>query len=149
MADLIDRSFQSLAADMLPKRRGRKRKPIEPVQAPPEPSWDDRPLRRTIKVNGLPVTKEFFEIGALAMALGKRPNTIRAWIDKGWLPKAMYATSRRKGTRGDAGRRLWTRLQVENIRRIAQQEGLMDAKHHDVRRTNFTRRVVAGFRDWK
>ena len=152
MADLIDRSFEGLAGDLL--HRGRKKKePSPPPPEPPEESWDSHPIRRTdptTKVNGQPVVKEFFYIGALAKALDKRPNTLRAWIRKGWLPKPMYLTSRRIGTKGDAGRRLWTRSQVENIRRIAEEEEILgEGRHPDIRHTQFTQKVVAGFRDWK
>jgi hypothetical protein len=111
--------------------------------------WDAHPLSRHITLkNGQEYEGDFFFIGALAKALGRRPNTIRSWITKGWLPKAMFVTSSVIGSRGNAGRRLWTRRQIENIARIAEEEGLIGKWHPDVRSTNFVTRVFAAYKDW-
>jgi hypothetical protein len=148
--DLIDENFKELVDEFYPgsrqKRHLRRReKPAEKL----DKSWDASPVKRTVQEDGKPVIKEFFYIGALAAALGRKPNTIRAWIQKGWLPKAMYATSRVAGTRGDASRRLWTRAQIENTRRIAQEEGLLGHSHWNIPNSDFTKRVMAGFRSWR
>ena len=111
-------------------------------------AWDAHPTRRTVIRNGLPVTIEFFYIGALAKALGRRSVTIRSWIRKGWLPNARYSTRPHQGTRGDAGLRLWTRTQIEGIVKIASEEGLLGVWHPDVANTRFTERVFSAYRTW-
>lgn len=105
-------------------------------------SWDAKPIKKSIRG----VDLDLFTIGPLAKALGKKPVTIRRWIDMGWLPKARYRTPPVKNTRGDAGRRLWTREQVELIVRIATEEGIVGTWHPDIPATNFTKRV---FMAWK
>jgi hypothetical protein len=54
------------------------------------------------------------------------------------------------GSRGDAGRRLFTRAQIEGIVAIAQEEGLMEWRDRPPKPvdTNFTARVIAAWRTW-
>ena len=113
-------------------------------QAKEEESWDAHPIE--VGVKG--VKYEMFRVGALAKALGRDPVTIRAWMRKGWLPRNTYQTAPVVGSRGDAGRRLWTRRQIEGIVQVAKEEGLLDPKPPYVTETNFTRRVVAAWRSW-
>ena len=116
----------------------------EKAQAREEESWDAHPLKKWVKG----VEYEMFPIGALAKALGRDSNTLRAWIRKGWLPRNTYQTAPVVGSRGDAGRRLWTRRQIEGIVQIAKEEGLLDPKPPRLVETAFTRRVVAAWRSW-
>jgi DNA-binding transcriptional MerR regulator len=69
--------------------------------------------------------EELSSIGSLAQAVGKSPITIRAWIRKGWIPPNTLWTDPIPGTLGDAGRRLWTRQQVEEVVEIARERGLL------------------------
>jgi hypothetical protein len=108
--------------------------------------WDTRPRSYTDPQTG--VTIQLFPIGSLAKALHRKANTIRSWIDKGWIPKARFVTGPIKGTRGDAGRRLWSRKQIEGMARIAEEEGLLDEKPTSITETNFTRRVLAEYKSW-
>lgn len=108
-------------------------------------SWDAHPVLRHFRGQD---DMEFFHIGALAKALGKEPVTIRTWIRKGWLPKAKYSTPGVEGTFNNAGRRLWTRAQIEGILRIAQEEELLNDWHPDVDGSRFTERVRAEWRSW-
>jgi hypothetical protein len=100
-----------------------RRKPVnrEARPDPERPIWDDKPL--TYMVNG--EKQEFFIIGHLAKALGYSVQSIRAWEDKGLLPRSPFRSPRTRkpvaGGRSDKGKRLWTREQVEGIVRIAQQ----------------------------
>lgn len=103
-------------------------------------AWDAKP--RTLKVGG--VDREFFTIGNLAKALGRKPVTIRAWERAGVIPKPTF----RKPSDDPRGtRRLYTRGQVEGMLRIAEEEGLMKGDYRPVSNTDFTRRVIALFRE--
>lgn len=97
-----------------PKNRGDSAAP------PPTPNdWDAKPL--IYNVDGKP--QEFFIIGHLAKALGYSVQSIRAWEDKGLLPRSPYRSPRTKkpvaGGRSNKGKRLWTREQIEGIVRLA------------------------------
>jgi len=107
-------------------------------------SWDAHPVEVWVKG----AKYEMFRVGALAKALGRDSVTIRAWMRKGWLPRNSFQTSPVVGSRGDAGRRLWTRRQIEGIAQIAKEEGLLGEKPPRPVDTNFTRRVVAAWRSW-
>jgi hypothetical protein len=67
--------------------------------------------------------REFYTISHLAAALGYSVQSIRAWEDKGLLPRSPYRSPRTRapvaGGRSDKGKRLWTREQVEGIVRLA------------------------------
>lgn len=103
-------------------------------------AWDAKP--RTLKVGG--VDREFFTIGNLAKALLRKPVTIRAWERAGVIPKPTF----RKPSDDPRGtRRLYTRAQVEGMVRIAEEEGLMKGDYRPVGNTDFTRRVIALFRE--
>lgn len=107
-----------------------KRKPINRV-IPEEPSpveeasWDDKPLFYVYKGK----KREFFTISHLSAALGKSPVTIRAWENRGVLPKSPYRSPRPRGATlpnvEKKGKRLWTREQITGILSIASQEGVI------------------------
>ncbi len=86
--------------------------------------WDEHPLVRT--VNGKEL--ELFSIGDFALALGRRPTTIRAWEAQGVIPKARLRTTTPKGEQvpGKAvkGRRLYTRYQIDAALAAAQATGV-------------------------
>ncbi len=120
-----------------PGSKQKRRAVAAPAAPSPEDAgrWDARPTY--IEGRG-GVKHEFFAIGALALALGRRPVTIRKWIENGVLPKARFVTDSVMPSRGS--RRLWTRTQIEGIARIAREEGLIDTSRH-VGGTEFTVRV--------
>jgi hypothetical protein len=96
------------------KRAPKNRAPAKPVVVrSQEPRWDDHPRVFTIKG----VESEFFQIGALAMALNRKPVTVRDWEAEGIIPKANFRTPTPRGTNvpGKAvkGRRLYSRKQIE------------------------------------
>ena len=72
-------------------------------------------------VNGQP--KRFYTIGAVAMALQRKPVTIRSWESKGWIPPATFRTPppRKEQIPGKAtkGRRLYSEAQVVFLREMA------------------------------
>lgn len=129
------------------RRSMRPEGPVGPIEPP---KWDARPIRRTFTVKGHKVTQEFFHIGALSQALGKSQITLRAWMDKGWLPEARYRDKPQVNATGKvvAGRRLWTREQIEAIVTIATEEGMLLGRGYAAKmnQKNFTKRVLAFFR---
>ncbi len=97
-----------------PVNRGAKSEPVTDI-----PLWDDKPVR--YMVNG--EVREFYTISHLAAALGYSVQSIRAWEDKGALPRSPFRSPRTAkpvaGGRSDKGKRLWTREQIEGIVRLA------------------------------
>ena len=153
MTDLL-RAFGPLQDEYYPgskqKRRESKqmrhsRKVEERRQERDDEGWDARPIKKTVK--GIPI--EVFPIGSLGKALGRDSVTLRAWIRKGWLPRNSFQSPPVYGSRGDAGRRLWTRTQIEGIVQIAREEGLLEAHPPRVQATNFTRRVMEAWKIWR
>ena len=65
-------------------------------------------------VNGQ--VKKFYTIGSLAMALNRKPVTIRKWETKGWLPPASFRTPAPRGEtvpgKAVKGRRLYSEAQL-------------------------------------
>jgi len=98
-----------------------RRKPINRSDKPPPETvvWDDKPLY--YMVNG--EKQAFYIIGHLAKALDYSVQSIRAWEDKGLLPRSPFRSPRTRkpvaGGRSDKGKRLWTHEQIEGIVRIA------------------------------
>uniref|UniRef100_A0AAU3I9L1 HTH merR-type domain-containing protein n=1 Tax=Streptomyces sp. NBC_01393 TaxID=2903851 RepID=A0AAU3I9L1_9ACTN len=104
-------------------------------------AWDAKP--RTYVVSG--VSTEFFTVGDLAAALGRRPVTIRKWERDGIIPKSTYQSPGKDGdVRGR--RRLYTRPQVEGMVRIAYEEGVLVSHQKPIKGTAFTERVIALFK---
>lgn len=138
----VDEAFDSMLGDNYPGSRHKRRAVAKPKEAQPadEDRWDAHPYKQT--VDGQEV--EFFFVGAVATALQRRPNTIRRWLDDGTLPQARFRT---QGATIKGSRRLWTRAQIEGMRRIAREEGLFDGAI--VSRTEFRKRVKELFRTLK
>ena len=115
-------------------KRGKQKQPkeVEPAHA----DWAKRP--KIYRVGD--EQKEFFTIGALAAALHREPVTIRMWERTGIIPLSRFRTPN-VGTR--AGRRLYTREQIEGIVKIAKEEGVLSGnKVKNFTETNFTSRVI-------
>lgn len=100
-----------------------------------EDSWDSRV--KTYNMQGIPT--EFFEVGSLAKALNRQVVTVRLWERNGTIPKSMY--------RSPQNNRLYTRAQIEGMRNIAQQEGLLDTRTKSFAASNFTPRVIQLYKD--
>lgn len=121
-----------------------RRKPVNRgvVVAAPEPvAWDYKPL--SYLVNG--ERREFFAISHVAKALGYSVQSIRAWEDKGVMPRTPYRSPRTRGAvaggRSNKGRRLWTREQIEGLLRLAQKHGVILTKKPPT--IEFAREVAA------
>lgn len=104
-------------------------------------AWDANP--KEFKVGG--VLGEYFGVGALALALERRPGTIRKWEREGVIPKATF---RAPSADPRGARRLYSRAQVEGIIRIAHDEGLMNPNLQiTLAKSGFTARVKALFEE--
>jgi len=79
-----------------------------------------------------------FTIGALAAALERDSNTMRAWITKGWLPAAQY---RKKTSDVRGRRRYYTRKQIIGLVQIACEEGLLNSRRRSPGQTHFPQRA--------
>jgi hypothetical protein len=89
------------------------------------------------------VDREFFTVGQLAAALGRRSVTIRKWEREGIIPAPTF-NAESSDPRGR--RRLYGREQVEGIVRIAAEEGILDSPKAAITKTRFTERVSELFR---
>lgn len=102
----VDKDFAELEYLFGSKRR--KRRPKEEV--PEEPSWDAKPLIKTVRGKDT----EFFYIGALAQALGKSVKTIRYWERMSYIPKSPYRLPFHvRGDKKILGKRLLTRELID------------------------------------
>jgi MerR HTH family regulatory protein len=95
---------------------------------------------RLFSVKGREV--EFYATGVLAEMLNRESGTIRKWESEGVIPKATFiAPSDDK--RGK--RRLYTRAQIEGIRKIAAEEGVLEpgagGRWKSIRKTDFREKV--------
>jgi hypothetical protein len=158
MTDSLQSLFGNIQDEYYPGSKQKRRESREAHQervseqraeAKENAPWDARPWSKHVRFSdGREMDLEMFPIGALAKALHRDSVTLRAWIRKGWLPKAKYLTPPVAGTRGNAGRRLWSRAQVEGIVSIAQEEGLLNDSPPRIQRTKFTERVMATWKEW-
>ena len=79
--------------------------------------------------------KRFYTIGAVALALQRKPVTIRSWESKGWLPPATFRTPapRKEQIPGKEirGRRLYSEAQVVFLREMAMAFEINDPNNAD------------------
>jgi predicted transcriptional regulator len=71
----------------------------------------------------------FYTVGNVARILGRKAQTLRKWESKGWIPPATYRTTKSSGSdllnTQSKGYRLYSREQVEIIRRALEINGLL------------------------
>lgn len=137
----FDEEVEAMAEDYYP---GSKRK-IETgadVSSKADPdAWDAKP--RVYKKNG--VDTEFFTVGHLAVAMNRKPLSIRQWERRGIIPKSTFQRAGRNGSQ-HGRRRLYTRAQIEGMIKIAHEEGLLTNDRREIASTEFQSRVLALFR---
>lgn len=106
--------------------------------------WHDPRLSREYAVpteDGQELVR-LYTVGALAAATGKTAVTIRKWIRLGYLPDSGMRTAAIPGTLNDAGRRLWTKEQIEAIVRIGLEERVIgQGRCKAFSETNFESRI--------
>lgn len=103
----------------------------------------DLPAGQVLLVQGREI--EFFGITDLARVLNRQSGTIRAWEQKGILPRSGWTKpGRDRDNRGK--RRLWTRPQVTGIWRLARDLGVLDPRMRTgLRESGFPGRVAELF----
>src|SRR5262245_7891056 len=135
----LDAIFGATSIDQINQWRELSAPPAEVVP------WDRSPV--VVKVEG--VIHEYFEIGAIAAALGRKTVTIRSWETKKIIPKAPYRLPPRPGTLPDRtakGRRLWGRAHIEAVVAAAHATGVYDpANAPNANWAEFTRLVRAAW----
>jgi hypothetical protein len=100
-----------------PSRRARAERGGPPPVTPalPEPSWDEHPQRKYLRGEEV----EMFPVGALAAAVGVTPKAIYKWERLRILPPSRFRTQPPKQSpipeKTPAGRRLYTRAQIEAV----------------------------------
>lgn len=90
------------------------------------------------------VDTEFYTSGQLAFALNRKPGTVRLWERQGTIPKSTFTL--RSGNRY-AKRRLYIRPQIEGLRRIAIEEGILSDTSRHITKTHFAERAAKLFKE--
>jgi DNA-binding transcriptional MerR regulator len=113
----------------------------KPKQSSDSEAWDNNPV--TYLVNG--EEQEFFTIGHLARALNRKQVTIRAWENRGALPRSPFRSPAPNATPNfgtvPKGRRLYTREMIEGILQIAKECRVITDPHQKPPSEEFTLRV--------
>lgn len=72
--------------------------------------------------------RQFYTVGAVAQVLNRKPQTIRKWERKGWIPAPTYRTTKASGSdvvnTKQKGYRLYSREQVEVLLKALEQTNL-------------------------
>lgn len=116
----------------------------------PEPVEEELDLGkpRTYLLQGKPV--ELYPLGAVARALNRQPVTVRKLEQEGVIPRAtmILPSHDERGTR-----RLYTREQIEGLRQVAQEEGVLNpntnGKWKSIENTNFREKALKVFKENK
>lgn len=108
------------------------------------PEWSHKP--KIIVANG--VAHEFYYISTLAKALNRQVKTLYKWEENGWLPRSRYRTKAKLSSlpgKSEAGRRLYTRDQIEAVVKAAKETGVYELSRKQTKGPDwhrFTRLVV-------
>ena len=105
------------------KRRDNEKKPKTKVNK--DSDWQSSAVFRKLPSGEL---FEFYQLGALAQALGRPIVTIRYWMKQGYLPPSPYRLSDKETERGNklVGRRLYSRAQIEAAVELFGKAGYLD-----------------------
>lgn len=108
----------------------------------------DKRMVHTIHINGIATT--FYTIGALALALGKKPVSVRRWIRAGIIPDTQYVEEPVRGATGGGGVRLWSPEQLEVIVEAARESGVLGKRPMSMEQTKFKQLLMQrwGERGW-
>ena len=115
--------------DLYPGSKRRRRQPVARPAQEYEPAWDASP---TIKIYQGEET-EFFNLGHLAAALGKKPVSVRLWERKGYLPAAPFRLPGYVNNQGKEvpGRRLYSRELIDIAVEEFRERGLLHKRRVD------------------
>lgn len=126
MSDEIDNIFSDLD-NYYPgskrKRRDRKEKKSKKVKE--DSDWQSSAVFKKLPNGQL---FEFYQLGALAQAIGRPMVTVRYWIKNGYLPPAPYRLGNKTDKNGNVinGRRLYSRAQIEKLVELFGKAGYLD-----------------------
>jgi hypothetical protein len=101
--------------------------------------WDEDPIYK--RQGGY--FREFFGIAHLSTAIQRSPKTIYKWERSGLFPAATFIYN---GGSKHGQRRLYTRLQIEGVIRIAQEEGVLNGNQRYIGNTLFPTRCAELFK---
>lgn len=126
MSDEIDAMFSDLDT-YYPgsKKKRRETKPKTKRVNKDGSDWTASAVFRKLPSGEL---HEFYQVGALAQALGRPLVTVRYWIKEGYLPQAPYRLSDKETKNGEKmrGRRLYSRAQIEKAVELFGKAGVLD-----------------------
>ena len=145
--DLMDNPESDEVQDYPGRRKPANRPDKSKATDTVTPPWDDHPLMLVHKGQ----VREWFTIGHLAAALGRKTVTIRSWEQKGRMPQTPFRTAPPRGSNlpTAAGRRLWTREQIEGIVQIATEEKVIVDMRQSPPTDRFALRVARLFAEIK
>lgn len=126
MSDEIDALFSDLDTYYPGSKRKRRETTPKNKRAIKDGSdWTTTAVFRKLPSGEL---HEFYQVGALAQALGRPLVTIRYWIKEGYLPQAPYRLADKETKNGEKmrGRRLYSRAQIEKAVELFGKAGVMD-----------------------
>lgn len=134
--------------DYYPGSSKKRKSYTEPIPEPAPVVEDELILGapKTFLVHGQPV--DFYFIGDVARALNRSAVTIRKMENHGDLPLSPFTSP---GIDNRGKRRLYTKQQIEALRRIAQEEGVLypsaKGKWKPISQTDFTRKAKALYKN--
>lgn len=124
----------------------RKKREYEELE-PEKPELDELPELGSPSyylVNNQPLA--LYRIGAVARALNRKSVTIRKWESEGYIPVSPYKLPGRDN-RGQ--RRLYSRQQIETLRQLAYDEGILypsaSGKWKHLEKTQFKEKAAKVF----
>lgn len=138
----FEEEVEKLSEEYYPGSKRKIERSDDDTAADPSDGWDAKP--RVYKKDGKDT--EFFTVGHLAMAMNRKPLTIRQWERRGIIPKSTFQRAGRNGSQ-HGRRRLYTRAQIEGMIQIAAEEGLLSNDRREIASTNFKARVLKLFKD--
>jgi MerR HTH family regulatory protein len=131
--------------EFYPGSSRKKRQYEEPE--PEKPELDELPelgKPQYYLVNNQPLA--LYKIGAVARALNRKSVTIRKWETEGFIPVSSYKMPGRDN-RGQ--RRLYSKEQIEQLRKIAYEEDILypgpGGKWRHIEKTNFKYKAAKAF----
>ena len=107
------------------KKKRRETKPKNKRAVKDDSDWASNAVFKKLPPGEL---HEFYQVGALAQALGRPLVTIRYWIKQEYIPQAPYRLSDKETKNGEKmrGRRLYSRAQIDAIVELFGKAGLLD-----------------------
>jgi hypothetical protein len=133
--------------EFYPGSRKQRKSYEEPEKLVPQDEAEDFDLGKPkiFLVNGQPA--ELFTLGVVARALNRQPVTVRKWESEGIIPRSPFVLPSHD-PRGQ--RRLYTRAQIEALRTVAEEEGVLspnaNGKWKSIETTSFREKAIRAFK---